>query len=255
MTRLPRAATGNPAMRMAISLTTPIPTAIRSERYRVRFDSRRQAQLCAQTAGANRFVWNLFLANNDWRYRVCRKARGYDFPEAQRPLWVDPSRTWQSMYKRFARIRRGTYDREFRASPEGAVYADLDLSWLRDLPSAPVRHALKYLDAAYQVFYKAHAVPAAVPVRWQAAAFSAAQESAGTQSRRLHHPGQGEDGRPPAAHLPVGMGAAGAGRQPSVPGVRAQDRAAAEGGHGPAPEVVRHRCIRGAGRTVATAGR
>ena len=157
MTRLPRAATGNPAMRMAISLTTPIPTAIRSERYRVRFDSRRQAQLCAQTAGANRFVWNLFLANNDWRYRVCRKARGYDFPEAQRPLWVDPSRTWQSMYKRFARIRRGTYDREFRASPEGAVYADLDLSWLRDLPSAPVRHALKYLDAAYQVFYKAHA--------------------------------------------------------------------------------------------------
>ena len=74
-------------MRMAISPTTSVPTAIRSERYRVRFDSRRQAELCAQTAGANRFVWNLFLANNDWRYRVRRQARGYGqwtaFPEEQ----------------------------------------------------------------------------------------------------------------------------------------------------------------------------
>ncbi len=144
--------------------TLPILTEIRSERYRVRFDRRRQAELCAQTAGANRFVWNLFLANNDWRYRMCRKARGYgqwtDFPAEQRPLVVDPSMTWQSMYKRFAMIRGGTYDREFQAflaSPEGAVYADQDLSWLQDLPSAPVRHVLKYLDAAYQVFYKAHA--------------------------------------------------------------------------------------------------
>ncbi len=143
---------------------TATPTTVRSERYRVRFDSRRQAELCAQTAGANRFVWNLFLANNDWRYRVCRQARGYgqwtDFPEEQRPLAVDPSTTWQSMYKRFALIRSGQYDREFQAflaAPEGAVYADQDLSWLRDLPSAPVRHVLKYLDAAYQVFYKAHA--------------------------------------------------------------------------------------------------
>ena len=149
---------------MATSPTTSVPTTIRSERYRVRFDSRRQAELCAQTAGANRFVWNLFLANNDWRYRVCRRLRGYgrwtDFPEEQRPLAVDPSRTWQSMYKRFAMVRGGTYDREFQAflaAPEGAVYADQDLSWLRDLPSAPVRHVLKYLDAAYQVFYKAHA--------------------------------------------------------------------------------------------------
>ena len=148
---------------MAISQTAP-PTAVRSERYRVRFDSRRQAELCAQTAGANRFVWNLFLANNDWCHRVRRKARGYgqwtDFPAGQRPLAVDPSTTWQSMYKRFAMIRSGQYDREFQAflaAPEGAVYADQDLSWLRDLPSVPVRHVLKYLDSAYRRFHKAHA--------------------------------------------------------------------------------------------------
>ena len=120
--------------------------------------------MCARTAGANRFIWNLFLANNDWRHRMVRTARGYgqwtDFPEAQRPLAVDPGRTWQSMYKRFAMIRSGQYDREFRAfltSPEGTVYAGQDLSWLRDLPSAPVRHVLKYLDSAYKHFYKAHA--------------------------------------------------------------------------------------------------
>ncbi|MCY4520083.1 MAG: transposase [Caldilineaceae bacterium] len=142
---------------------TTKPTAIRSERYRVRFDHRGQAELCAQTAGANRFVWNLFLAYNNWSYRMARKARGYgrwtDFPEAQRPLLVDPGRSWQSMYKRFAMIRSGKYDREFQAflaSPEGAVYADQDLSWLRDLPSHPVRHVLKYLDSAYRRFYKAH---------------------------------------------------------------------------------------------------
>ncbi|MCY4519516.1 MAG: helix-turn-helix domain-containing protein, partial [Caldilineaceae bacterium] len=88
--------------------------AIRSERYRVRFDHRGQAEMCAQTAGANRFVWNLFLAYNDWSYRMARKARGYgrwtDFPEAQRPLLVDPGRTWQTMYKRFTMIRSGKYD-------------------------------------------------------------------------------------------------------------------------------------------------
>ena len=143
---------------------TTTPTAIRSERYRVRFDHRGQAELCAQTAGANRFVWNLFLAYNDWSYRVTRQSEGSgrctDGPDDEYPQAVNPSRTWQTMYKRFAAIRNGRFDREFQAflqSPEGAVYADQDLSWLRDLASAPVRHVLKYLDGAYRRFYKAHA--------------------------------------------------------------------------------------------------
>ena len=64
------------------------------------------------------------------------------------------------MYKRFARIRGGTYDREFRAfldAPEGVVYADQDRSWLQDLPSVPIRHALRYLDNAYRRFHKVQA--------------------------------------------------------------------------------------------------
>ena len=37
------------------------------------------------------------------------------------------------------------------------MYADQDLSWLPDLPSGPVRHALRYLDNAYRRFHQAPA--------------------------------------------------------------------------------------------------
>ena len=87
---------------------TTKPTAIRSERYRVRFDHSGQAEMCAQTAGANRFVWNLFLAYNDWSYRMARKARGLAgcgptsrMANTATGLWIS-GRTWQTLYKRFA---------------------------------------------------------------------------------------------------------------------------------------------------------
>ena len=96
----------------------------------MRFDHRGQAALCAQMAGANRFVWNLFLAYNDRSYRVVRLARGYeqwtDFPEEHQPLLVNPGRAWQTMYKRFAAIGSGCFAREFQAflqSPEGSADA------------------------------------------------------------------------------------------------------------------------------------
>ena len=110
-TRLPPGGTRQPGHPDGHLPPAAAPTTIRSGRYRVRFDSRRQAELCAQTAGANRYVWNLFL------------------------------REFQA----------------FLAAPAGAVYADQDLSWLRDPPSAPVRHVPKYLDAACRRFHKAHA--------------------------------------------------------------------------------------------------
>ena len=51
----PRAAAGNQAIRMATS-PTAIPTTVRSARCRVRMDSHRPAELCAQTADANCFI-------------------------------------------------------------------------------------------------------------------------------------------------------------------------------------------------------
>lgn len=84
-------------------------TEVRSERYRIRFDSADQAELCAQTAGACRLVWNILLAYNDWAYRNARMARQFgtwtDFPESQRPCLENPGTTFQSMFLRFTDLR------------------------------------------------------------------------------------------------------------------------------------------------------
>ncbi|MCY4519887.1 MAG: hypothetical protein OXC13_03810, partial [Caldilineaceae bacterium] len=76
--------------RTAAPNATAQPPVLRSERYRVRFDHRGQAALCAQTAGAICFVCHLFLSSNDWSYFVDWRHRAYgrwtEFPEAQRPL-------------------------------------------------------------------------------------------------------------------------------------------------------------------------
>ena len=61
-------------LKMATRTVVPDPTtelpAIRAERYRVRFDSPMQAALCAQIAGACRYVWNHMLADCQWRHRM-----------------------------------------------------------------------------------------------------------------------------------------------------------------------------------------
>ena len=79
--------------------TTPEPTARRNERYRVRFDSARQAAFCAQIAGASRFVYNLQLAICEWRYAAWLDARESD-PEAKRPNTAE-----FTLNKRFTVIR------------------------------------------------------------------------------------------------------------------------------------------------------
>ncbi len=134
--------------------TTPEPTARRNERYRVRFDSARQAAFCAQIAGASRFVYNLQLAICEWHYEEWLCARESD-PEAKRPNTAE-----FTLNKRFTVIRNRPQEEWFQAflrSGQGQPYADQDLSWLRDLPYAPVRHAAKYLSGAYTRFYKAAA--------------------------------------------------------------------------------------------------
>ncbi|MYD90099.1 MAG: helix-turn-helix domain-containing protein [Caldilineaceae bacterium SB0662_bin_9] len=67
-----------------LNSTTSESTARRNERYRVRFDSARQAAFCAQIAGASRFVYNLQLAICEWHYAEWLCARESD-PEAKRP--------------------------------------------------------------------------------------------------------------------------------------------------------------------------
>ena len=121
-------------------------TEVRCERYRIRFDRRAQAALCAQIAGACRLVWNLLLADCERRYRLARAyGKWTDFPPENRP---DLSTSFFTLGQRFTDLRSrpdAAWVRSFLRSPWGRRYADLDLSWLRDLPYAPVRYTAKYL--------------------------------------------------------------------------------------------------------------
>ena len=127
-------------------------TEVRAERYRVRFDRRSQAAQCAQIAGACRLVWNLLLADCERRYRLDR-AFGKGFG-------IDTSVSFFTLGKRFTDLRsrpEATWNRAFMGTPWGRRYRGMDLSWLRDMPYAPLRYTAKYLADAYTRFFKAHA--------------------------------------------------------------------------------------------------
>ena len=112
---------------MATRTATPDPTTefpvIRAERYRVRFDSARQAALCAQIAGACRYVWNHMLADCQWRYRMWKMYK----------IGPKPSVSFFTLCQRFTVLRN-----------------DPAHAWLQALPYRTVRYALKYLADAYQ---------------------------------------------------------------------------------------------------------
>ena len=125
-------------------------TENRIERYRVRFDRRSQAAKCAQIAGACRLVWNILLADCERRYQL-RKAFG-------KGTGIDTSVSFFTLGKRFIDLRSRpelTWDRVFMGTPWGRRYRDMDLSWLRDMPCAPLRYTVKYLADAYTRFFKA----------------------------------------------------------------------------------------------------
>ena len=92
----------------------------------------RKGKLIAQTAGATRFVWNRLLAENRRQYDLHRNWKPY----YEAGLIVGecppkPSVSFFSLGKRFTELRR-------------------EVSWLHDLPFAPVRYVLKYQADAWQ---------------------------------------------------------------------------------------------------------
>ena len=141
------------ATRTAAPKSSPKPTVeVRAERYRIRFDKRAQAARCAQIAGACRLVWNLLLADCERRYQL-RKAFG-------KGTGIDTSVSFFTLGKRFTDLRirpESTWELAFIGTPWGRRYRDMDLSWLRDMPYAPLRYTAKYLADAYTRFFKAHA--------------------------------------------------------------------------------------------------
>ena len=137
---------------MKTETAAPDPTTEnRIERYRVRFDKRAQAAQCAQIAGACRLVWNILLSDCERRYQL-RRSFG-DWPG------LDTSVSFFTLGKRFIDIRNRPDDswvgHAFLGTPWGRRYRDMDLSWLRDMPCAPLRYTAKYLADAYTRFFKA----------------------------------------------------------------------------------------------------
>ena len=148
--------------RLKMPTRTAVPksktTEVRSERYRIRFDRRAQAALCAQIAGACRLVWNLLLADCERRYRLHKEYGKGTALEGAVP--VDKSVSFFTLGKRFTDIRSrpdAAWVRAFLGSPWGRRYRDMDLSWLRDLPFGSVRYTAKYLADAYTRFFEAWA--------------------------------------------------------------------------------------------------
>ena len=110
------------ATQTAVPNPTTEPQVLRAERYRVRFDSSQQAALCAQIAGACRYVWNHMLADCQWRYRMWKMYK----------IGPKPSVSFFTLGKRFTVLRN-----------------DPAHAWLKELPFHAVRYALKYLADAY----------------------------------------------------------------------------------------------------------
>ena len=93
-------------------------TEVRIDRYRIRFDRRVQAALCAQIAGACRLVWNLLLADCERRYRLARAyGQWTDFPPGNRP---NLSTSFFTLGQRFTDLRSrpdAAWVRSFLRSP------------------------------------------------------------------------------------------------------------------------------------------
>ena len=98
----------------------------RTTRYRLLPETAERHAKLMQVAGACIFVWNHFLARNQRDYRWHEQA----------PWLVDaPWTSWQDTFKEFTQLRR-------------------NISWLRELPSNPVRHTLKHQSLAWAKYFK-----------------------------------------------------------------------------------------------------
>ncbi len=98
----------------------------RTVRLRLLPETRTKAQQLAGTAGACRWVWNRFLARQQFRWQCWQDYR----------IGPKPAVSAYDLFGEFTALRR---------QPE--------YSWLQEYSCAEVRHALKYLADAYRKFF------------------------------------------------------------------------------------------------------
>lgn len=115
-------------------------TVIRSEHCRIRFNSPRQAQVCAGLAGGTRFVWNALLADQEARYRLWQ----------ENPLGPKPLPTFHTLGKRALALWKGVLSYGFQG--------DTDAAFLQDYAAACLRYTAQYLADACTRHFQAWAV-------------------------------------------------------------------------------------------------
>ena len=96
----------------------------RNVTYRALPESRSRAQRVAAVAGACRFVWNHFLAENHEAMAAWKEGQG-----------EKPATSFFTLGKQFTALRRET-------------------PWLQSMPFAPVRYALKYQSDAWTAYFE-----------------------------------------------------------------------------------------------------
>ena len=96
----------------------------RNVTYRLLPESRSRAQRLAAVAGACRFVWNHFLAENHRAMAAWKEGQG-----------EKPVTSFFTLGKQFTALRRET-------------------PWLQSMPFAPVRYALKYQSDAWTAYFE-----------------------------------------------------------------------------------------------------
>ena len=96
----------------------------RNVTYRLLPESRSRAQRLAAVAGACRFVWNHFLAENHEAMAAWKEGQG-----------EKPTTSFFTLGKQFTALRRET-------------------PWLQSMPFAPVRYALKYQSDAWKAYFE-----------------------------------------------------------------------------------------------------
>ena len=153
-----------------MSETQPIDRVIR---FRLLPETRARANMLAQLAGANRFVWNAALARNETLFRArneAMKAAGWDGePETRKEFserfeqdalrdagWDGDPETRKHFYKLVDRAKfpKPDYNRNGLANWFSAfrpsVADEQGRAWLKDLPSHSVRATLRDMSDAYK---------------------------------------------------------------------------------------------------------
>ena len=135
--------------------STETETVNRIIRYRLYPGDAETGNRLQGTAGAARFIWNLFVDLCELRWETWKAN----------PVGPKPSVSFFTLGKLFTQIRKGQPE-AWLASALKQVRPDIDnYTWLQAYASKSVKQALKDLELAYQAYFNPEQPEAGLPLR------------------------------------------------------------------------------------------